>query len=106
MELIPPIFWQAATKILDGSGSEYSELSLPCDFTIDYITAHPFENETLQYHFAKLQDVLGLRPRMKGYYDPVADTYDEKYGIYDICFFGTGIHGDEEHFESDPEYRE
>ena len=41
---------------------------------------------------------------MRCYYGPVADTYNEKYGIYDICFFGTGVHNDEEHFEDYPAY--
>ena len=104
-ETINPTFWKAVEEIMAGPESEYSDLPYFRYFTVDYITAYPFNNEMVQLNFAALQDKLGLRPRMKCYYDPVADTYTEKYGIYDICFFGTGIHSDEEHFESYPEYR-
>lgn len=98
-ETINPLFWQAVTEILEGPESEYPELYYPDAFTFDYMTAHPFIDEAVQHNFALLQDVLGLRPRTKCYYDPIAGTYEEKYGIYDVCFFGTGIHNDEEHFE-------
>ena len=103
-EIINPLFWKAVTEILDGPESEYPDLYYLRYFTVDYITAHPLHDEAVQHNFALLQDVTGLRPRMKCYYDPMADTYEERYGIYDICFFGTGVHNDEEHFSSDPEY--
>lgn len=103
-ETINPIFWQAATEILEGPESEYPELYYPDAFTVDYISTHPINDESVQLTFAQLQDVTGLRPRMRCSYDPVADSYEERYGIYDICFFGTGIHGDNEHFADTPEY--
>ena len=103
-ETINPTFWKAVTEILEDPESEYPELYYPA-LTPEYLATHSIHTETVQHNFALLQDVTGLRPRMKCYYDPVADTYEERYGIYDICFFGTGIHGDDEHFESYPEYR-
>ena len=103
-ETINPTFWKTVEEIMAGPESEYPELNYPAALTVEYITAHPFGYEDVQNNFAMIQNAIGLRPRMRGYYDPVADTYDEKYGIYDICFFGTGIHSDEEHFESYQEY--
>lgn len=82
--------------------SEYPKLY--GSFTLDYVVDHPIQYEMVQFNFAQFQNAIGLRPRMRGYYDPAADTYNERYGIYDICFFGTGIHSDEEHFESYQEY--
>lgn len=105
-ETINPIFWKAVEEIMAGPESEYPRMYYPSALTVEFITAHPFGREEVQSNFAMIQDVIGLRPRMRGYYDPVADAYNERYGIYDICFFGTGIHSDEEHFGSDPEYRE
>ncbi|MBR3704050.1 MAG: hypothetical protein IKM11_00965 [Oscillospiraceae bacterium] len=103
-ETINPIFWKAIEEIMAGPESEYPDLYYLRYFTVDYITAHSLHDEAVQHNFSLLQDVTGLRPRMKCSYDPMADTYDERYGIYDICFFGTGIHGDSEHFADTPEY--
>ena len=103
-ETINPLFWKAVTEILEGPESEYPDLYYLRYFTVDYITAHPLHDEAVQHNFSLLQEVTGLRPRMKCYYDPMADTYEERYGIYDICFFGTGVHNDEEHFEDYPAY--
>ena len=101
-ETITPLFWQAITPVLEGPANNYPELCYPHAFNLEYIAGHPLWDEAVQHNFLMLQDKLNLRPRMKCYYDPITNTYTEKYGIYDICFFGTGIHNEDEHFEDYP----
>ena len=103
-ETINPAFWQAITMILNSPKWDYSELAYPDAFDLDYIAEHPLQDESVQHNFSTLQKKLNLRPRMKCCYDPVSCAYTERYGIYDICFFGTGIHNDDEHFEDYPAY--
>ena len=101
-ETIHPAFWDAIQPLLDDPSLLTNEQISPTIFNREYLTAHPLSNEAIRFCFMHLQPELNLRPRLLGIYDPVTDTYSEQYGIYDICYFGTGIDG-HEHFSDDPE---
>lgn len=104
-ETVSPVFWEKVLSILNGE-LDCPELWYTYCFTLEYMTEHPrpLSDEAVQHNFAMLQDDFNLRPRMEGCYDPVADTYAQQYGIFDICYFGTGIHSHDEHFADYPEY--
>lgn len=104
-ETVSPIFWEKVLSILNGE-LDCPELWYTYCFTLEYMAEHPqpLSDEAVQHNFAMLQDDFNLRPRMEGCYDPTTDTYTQQYGIFDICFFGTGIHSHDEHFADYPEY--
>lgn len=103
-ETMNPDFWKFIQEIIQDPEHPLGQTEgLLGAFNMEYIEAYPFEL-SVQHDSSLLQNEINLRPRLCGIYDPRTDTYTELFGIYDICFFGTSIHDDSEHFAPYPEY--
>lgn len=103
-DTLNPAFWDEVQKLCSDPETLSVELAYPAAFDVDYIAQCAYQDEAVIYNFSQLQNALNLRPRLRACYDSTTDTYTEQYGIYDICFFGTGIHTDAEHFADTQDY--
>ena len=95
-ETINPVFWQRYLAEQENPDSILFRPGIQ-NATPDYVEANPFQ-EGVMYAFFAVQGEINLRPRMWCEYDLSTGTYTRLYGVYDKCFFGSGVHEDSEHF--------